>query len=115
MRMRTLVVAVAMAAVTAVPFAAQGPIDPGINDKIRNEEAAHSQVMRTLHYLADVYGPRVTGSPNHKAAAEWAVKTMTEWGMVNGKLEPWDWNHPGWANEHLAVHAVAPFKDALVV
>ena len=35
--------------------------------------------------------------------------------MVNGKLEPWDWNHPGWANEHLAVHAVSPFKDALVV
>jgi hypothetical protein len=67
------------------------------------------------HYLTDIYGPRVTGSPNHKAAAEWAVKTMTSWGMVNGTLEPWDWNHPGWANEFLAVHAVAPFKDALVV
>ena len=86
--------------------AAQSAIDPQINDKIRQEEAANSQVMRTLHYLADVYGPRVTGSPSHKAAAEWAVKTMTGWGMVNGHLEPWDWGKPGWANEHLAVHAV---------
>lgn len=108
------VVAVVTIAVAAAPIA-QSAFDPAINEKIRKEEAANSQVMRTLHYLADVYGPRVTGSPNHKAAAEWAVKTMTGWGMVNGRLEPWDWGHPGWANEHLAVHATAPFKDALVV
>ncbi len=86
-----------------------------VNDRIRQEEAANSQVMKTLHYLADVYGPRVTGSPNHKAAAEWAVKTMTGWGMVNGRLEPWEFGRPGWVNERLAVHAVSPFKDALVV
>jgi hypothetical protein len=114
MKFRTLLAGSLVAFGAALPIA-QSKIDPGINDKIRQEEAANSQVMRTLHYLADVYGPRVTGSPNHKAAAEWAVKTMTGWGMVNGKLEPWDWNHPGWANEHLAVHAVSPFKDALVV
>jgi hypothetical protein len=36
-------------------------------------------------------------------------------GHANGHLEPWDWGKPGWANEHLAVHAVSPFKDALVV
>src|SRR6187402_362291 len=115
MRTRTFVVAAAMAAVTAVPYAAQSPIDPNINEKIRKEEADNSQVMKTLHYLTDVYGPRLTGSPNHKAAAEWAVKTMTGWGMQNGKLEPWAFGFPGWANEHLAVHVTAPFKDALVV
>jgi hypothetical protein len=42
-----------------------------INEKIRKEEAANSQIMRTMHFLTDVYGPRLTGSPNHKAAAEW--------------------------------------------
>ncbi len=94
---------------------AQSTIDAQINDKIRQEEAKNSKVMWIEHFLTDVYGPRLTGSPNHKAAAEWAVKTMTGWGMVNGTLEPWDWNHPGWANEFLSVHAVAPFKDALVV
>ena len=35
-----------------------------------------------MHFLADVYGPRLTGSPNHKAAAEWAVKQMTSWGIL---------------------------------
>jgi len=114
MKYRTFAVALLTALVAAVPLA-QSAIDPSINDKIRKEEADHSQVMRTEHFLTDVYGPRLTGSPNHKAAAEWAVKTMTSWGMTNGKLEPWDWNHPGWVNEFLAVHATAPFKDALVV
>jgi hypothetical protein len=71
--------------------------------------------MHTLHFLADVYGPRLTGSPNHKAAAEWAVKQMTEWGFTNGHLEPWDFGHPGWTNEHLEVHMTAPAHDALVV
>ena len=75
----------------------------------------HSQIMRTLHYLSDVYGPRLTGSPNHKAAAEWAIKQMTEWGMTNGHLEPWDFGREGWSNRYLAVHVTAPYKDALVV
>jgi hypothetical protein len=70
--------------------------------------------MRTMHYLTDVYGPRLTGSPNHKAAAEWAVKQMTEWGFVNGKLEPWDFGHPGWLNERFSGHILSPVKDSLV-
>ena len=115
MHTRTFLAAAALVAATAIPFSAQPALDPAINDKIRQEEAQNSQVMKTLHYLADVYGPRVTGSPGHKAAAEWAVKTMTSWGMTNGKLEPWEFGYPGWANERLTVHAVAPFKDALVV
>jgi carboxypeptidase Q len=115
MNTRVFALAAAMIAATVLPYSAQSALDPQINDKIRQEEAQNSQVMRTLHFLADVHGPRLTGSPQHKAAAEWAVKTMTSWGMVNGNLEPWDWNKPGWANEHLAVHVTAPYKDALVV
>lgn len=115
MKFTTFLAGGMVALATALPYAAQSTLESTINNKIRKEEADNSQVMKTLHYLADVYGPRVTGSPTHKAAAEWTVKTMGSWGMVNGKLERWDWNHPGWANEHLAVHAVSPFKDALVV
>src|SRR5258708_4927979 len=46
---------------------AQSATDPDINKKIRAEETDHSQIMHTMHFLADVYGPRLTGSPNHKA------------------------------------------------
>ena len=115
MNTRVFALAAAIVAATALPYSAQSALDPQINDKIRQEEAANSQIMRTLHFLTDVHGPRLTGSPQHKAAAEWAVKTMTGWGMVNGKLEPWEFGFPGWTNEHLSVHATAPFRDALVV
>ncbi len=116
MHVRAFVVATGMVAVAALPFAArERAADDGINAKIRQEGMSHSQIMRTLHYLSDIYGPRLTGSPNHKAAAEWAIKQMTEWGMTNGHLEPWDFGHEGWLNEYLAVHVTAPYKDALVV
>src|SRR3954468_12223962 len=108
MHVRRLALAAGMVVVSVLPFAAQEKAGD-INAQIRQEEMNNSQIMRTLHYLADIYGPRLTGSPNHKAAAEWAVKQMTSWGMTNGHLEPWDWGHEGWLNEHLAVHVTAPF------
>ena len=70
--------------------------------------------MKTMHMLTDVYGPRLTGSPNLKQAGEWAGKQMTSWGLVNAHLEPWDFGHPGWLNERFAVHVTSPVKDSLV-
>jgi hypothetical protein len=81
--------------------------------KIRKEATDHSQVMRTMHYLTDVYGPRLTGSPNFKAAAEWAMKQMQSWGLQNGHLEPWDFKYPGWLNEKVAAYVTSPYKDSL--
>ena len=89
-------------------------IDHEINARIRQEGRERSQIMATLHMLTDVYGPRLTGSPNHKAAAEWTVKRMTEWGLENGHLEPWNFNHPGWLNERFSGFIVSPVKDSLV-
>jgi len=95
-------------------FKSSEVINSEINTKIRAEEMEHSQVMRTLHMLTDVYGPRLTGSPNHKAAGEWTIKQMTEWGLANAKLETWDFGYPGWLNERLSAHITSPVKDALV-
>jgi hypothetical protein len=91
---------------------AQG-VDPDINAKIRKEGTDNSKIMWTMHYLSDVYGPRLTGSPNHKAAAEWAVRTMTEWGFENAALEPWDFTHPGWLNERASGFITSPVRDNL--
>ena len=95
------------------PLAGQSRPDADINARIRQEENSHSQIMRTLHMLADVYGPRVTGSPSLKAAGEWAIAQMHAWGFSNGHLEPWDFGHPGWVNERLSAHLTAPVKDSL--
>lgn len=87
--------------------------DDEIRDRIRKEGIEHSQIMKTMHMLTDVYGPRLTGSPNHKRAADWAVKQMSDWGLQNAHLEPWDFGHPGWLNERLTAHVIAPVKDVL--
>ncbi|PYS66832.1 MAG: peptidase M28, partial [Acidobacteria bacterium] len=49
--------------------------------RIRKEAMERSQIMKTMHMFTDVYGPRLTGSPNHKSAADWAVSQMTSWGL----------------------------------
>src|SRR5437879_3758994 len=90
---RRATVTVAVLALFAPLAAGQRP-DADINAKIRQEESAHSQIMRMLHVLTDVYGPRVTGSPNLKAAGDWAIREMQSWGFTNGRLEPWDFGHP---------------------
>lgn len=99
-----------------LPVLAQSPPTNGdeILAQIRKEASGNSQIMKTMHMLTDVYGPRLTGSPNHKAAAEWAIKQMTSWGLENGHLEPWDFGHPGWLNERLTAHIISPVKDPLV-
>src|SRR5436305_9851347 len=81
--------------------------------RIRSEEAEHSQIMHTLHMLTDRYGPRLTGSPNHEAAAKWAAKQLTDWGFKNAKLEPWDFGHPGWLNDRATGFLVAPVRQNL--
>lgn len=91
----------------------QAPDTEQVNAKIREEGWENPQVMRTLHFLTDRYGPRLTGSPNHENAARWAIRQMEEWGFENAHLEPFDFGRPGWLNERFAVHMIAPIKDHL--
>ena len=57
----------------ALAPSAEEAIDRDIQWKIRREATEHSRIMRTMHFLTDVYGPRLTGSPNLKAAQDWVV------------------------------------------
>jgi len=96
-----------------LPLFAQSQTDKDLLERIRKEERDNSQLMKTEHMLTDVYGPRLTGSPNHKAAAEWAIRQMTAWGLSNAHLEPWDFGHVGWLNERFTGHMISPIKDVL--
>jgi len=106
----------AMQAQTVSTVLAQQPQakQADVNAQIRGEATRNSQIMRTLHFFSDVYGPRLTGSPNHKAAADWAVKQMKEWGFDDAHLEAWDFGHPGWVNERASGFITAPAQDSLV-
>ncbi|WP_225931108.1 hypothetical protein [Leptolyngbya sp. 7M] len=85
-----------------------------VYDRIREEGTKNSQVMKHLQVLTDVYGPRLTGSPQLKAAGEWAARQMTEWGLKNAALEPWDWGHVGWTSERAYGFITSPVQDSLV-
>lgn len=88
---------------------AQEPVDSAAIERIKAEGLGErSQVMETASWLTDVFGARLTGSPGIKAAAEWSVKKMTEWGVSNARLEPWGYFGRGWTNDRIAVHVVAP-------
>ena len=92
-------------------FAQQAPQD--INAAIRKEGMENSKIMNTLHYFTDLYGPRLTGSPNHVAAAKWGAEEMKRWGFDKTYLEPWEFGHPGWVNERNTGVMLSPVQDTL--
>ncbi|MBI3462590.1 MAG: peptidase M28, partial [Planctomycetes bacterium] len=90
---------------------AQSPaekVDLDVVAKIKEEALNRSQVMATLSYLTDVYGPRLTGSPNIKAASDWAVKQLGEWGVDNAHLETWGPFGRGWTLDAFTANVVEP-------
>jgi hypothetical protein len=65
-----------LGALAALPLAA--PLrafaqSTGLVERIRREGKDHSQILRTIHRLSDLYGPRLTGSANARLAGEWAA------------------------------------------
>jgi len=61
--------------------------------KINTEGFQKSQVMSLIADLSDVYGPRLTGTDQYYTAAEWAKKTMEDWGVDKVYFENYcdDW------------------------
>jgi carboxypeptidase Q len=77
---------------------------------IKEEAFQRSKIMEIASYLTDIYGPRLTNSPNIKAAANWTTARMNEWGLGGVKLEPWGPFGRGWSNEKFYLQATAPQK-----
>ncbi len=114
--LKRLTICLLILVLTGLPVAGQVAselIDAEINVKIRVEAEKHSRIMNTIHYLCDLYSPRLTGTPQLKAAQEWALKELESYGLQNAHLEAWDFGFPGWQNEHLDASVVAPYQDSL--
>jgi len=76
--------------------------------RIKDEAVNRSQVMETLSYLTDVHGPRLTNSPNMRAAAAWAKQRLEGYGLDKVALEPWGPFGRGWVNERTLVMMTLP-------
>ena len=102
-------------ALPALPAQAQEaePLDLQAIRLIRDEGMERSQIMDIAWFITDLYGPRLTGSANFRAAAEWARDRMTEWGLADARLEEWGPFAPGWENEHFYAHIIEPQRYPL--
>jgi len=120
MRSRFLVT-IGLAALFATSFVdafQKEPVDLDSLNKIKaiGMSPESSKVMEIASYLTDVYGPRLTGSPNIKKAGDWSVAQMKAWGLENAALEPWSADGSGqnggfpcsWDNEKFYLSAVSP-------
>ncbi len=91
----------------AVLAFAQPAADRGLLDKIRSEAFERSQVEPVFDMFTVTIGPRLTASPAHKRAAEWARDRLASYGLENARLEPWHFGR-GWTLERLTVEMIEP-------
>src|SRR5580704_4177926 len=99
-----------------LPMAAQMHNDSADLDaiyKIKREAINNSQVMDILSYISDVYGGRLTGSPNVKLAGYWVLKQMQDWKLANPHYEYWDFGK-GWVNERFYANVTSPVTYPLI-
>ena len=76
--------------------------------KINTEGFQKSQVMRLISDLSDVYGPRLTGTNQYFTAAEWAKKTMENWGVDKVYFENYCDDCMGWDVKSFNVEMTEP-------
>ena len=114
---RRVALAVMLTAAAVLPLGAQWPaterIDLDAIYRIKDEGLQRSKVMEIESYLTDVYGPRLTGSPNIREAAEWTQKTMKDWGLASVHLETWPFGR-GWQNQKTVAMATTPRAFPLI-
>ena len=101
--------------VAVVPLGAQAPSASDLNaiQQIKDEGFNHSQVMDIMSWLTDVYGPRLTNSPNMRQAADWTMGKMREWQLANVHPERWEFGR-GWSNERFSLQAISPRPFPLI-
>ena len=86
---------------------AQSQSDSDVLARIQDEGLKRSQVGPIFDMLTVNIGPRLTGSPAHKRAAEWARERLASFGLANARLEPWKFGR-GWTLEKLTVEMIEP-------
>jgi hypothetical protein len=101
-----LVSALLITTCVSSPLTAQVP-DLAMTQRITEEGMERSRALDLFHTLTDVYGARLTGSPEHTAAAEWVRDQFSEWGLSDARLEPFEFGR-GWSLEKLSIEMTSP-------
>lgn len=93
--------------VTGLLLAQTPNLDMKMFRAIHDEAYDHSQAEAIFEMLTVNIGPRLTASPAHKRAAEFARERLAAFGLANARLEPWQFGR-GWTQEKLTLEMVEP-------
>src|SRR2546425_733654 len=111
---RSLFVAAALLLSLGVaPALTQQSASGDIIARIRTEGLQRSRAVALYRTLTDEIGARLTGSPAHKQAAQWARDRFQEFGLTNPHLEPYEFGH-GWQLDHISVEMTEPRYQPLI-
>ena len=99
----------------ATSFTQQGSGGSGgeVIDRIKTEGLQRSHAQALYRTITDEFGARLTGSPAHKQAANWAVDRFKEFGLANPHLEPYEFGH-GWTVDGISVEMTEPRYQRLI-
>lgn len=98
----------------SLPFTVYGQsihspsVDSTIVAQIIEEGINNSNVMNFASWLTDVYGPRLTNSPQMAKANEYTRQQLEELGLENASLHKWGPFGKGWELKRFAMHANTP-------
>ena len=88
-------VSVVLLAALLLPGFAFGQQTEAIS-KIKDEGMNRSEAMKTMRYLTDVIGARLTNSPSQRRANRWTKEQFEKWGLKNAAVDPWGEFGRGW-------------------
>lgn len=91
------------------------PVDTATVRKIKDEGFKRSKLMGNLSMLTDVYGPRLTNSPNHKKAADYAKATLESYGVQNVVIDYWGEEFGrGWQLKKFTLQSIEPGNTPII-
>jgi carboxypeptidase Q len=111
--MRTAILTILTLLFLAPPVFAE-EVDLDIVHRIKSEAFYRSRVMEYMHLIADRNGPRMSGSPGYRRAAEAALGAFREAGIERTEIESWGPFGRGWDWTRVAVQMKTPHATTLV-
>ena len=105
---RWLAVTLTLINVAGAQALADEVIDDSVVSRLREESFQHSQVNKTISYLSDVYGPRLTGTPRYLEMVKWVESQLRSWGIDNIRIESFGEGLRGWEVEEFSAVMTSP-------
>ncbi|HLF14963.1 MAG TPA: M20/M25/M40 family metallo-hydrolase [Bacteroidota bacterium] len=110
----SLLLLLALTCLLAATVPAQEKTDSAAIARIMDEGMNRSKIMDILSNMTDVYGPRLTWSPEHLQAAKWAVKQFGGWGLARPHLESGEPLGRGWTLQRYSANVIGKRNFPLI-